>query len=256
MLANVGVGSVVSVTIFWMFALWFGWSLLYLSSGRAVLDANTMEPSDGWSRIYFAGYSLYTSGLGDRVPGSASWQIATVLTSLTGLGLVTLAITFLVPVLQAATDRRSLARTIDHLGGTTGEIVDRSWTDNARLASLADQMATEFSALTEKHLSYPVLDHFHSASPITAFAPRVAALHDAMLIARFDARDDQRPSLDLALITIDGFANVADARRATDIPGQPPPLPASCPIGSEQRFEDAAGTRRQLEALAEHDGWS
>ena len=255
LLANVGVSAVVSITLSWMFSMWLGWSLVYLSSDRSVLDTATQEPADAWSRVYFAGYSLFTVGLGDKTPGSTPWQIATVLTSLMGLGLVTLAITFLVPVLQAATQRRSFARSVTHLGETPTGIVERSWTGSHRLSAVAFDLAQEVSVLTDKHLSYPILEHLHSAGSCSALAPRVAALYDAVLIAARTANDSEAANLAHLEAAISDFATVLAERRPVNPSNEPPPRPHGLDPASTQRFADASDIRSRLAALVDHDGW-
>ena len=52
---------VVAVPIWWMTTLWLGWSLVFMSSEQAVVDARTGEPSSTTARVYFAGYSLWSA---------------------------------------------------------------------------------------------------------------------------------------------------------------------------------------------------
>lgn len=255
LLANVGVVAVASVPLVWMCLMWLGWSLVYLSDDDAVMDPTTSQPADGWSRVYFGGYTLFTSGLGDRIPGTSGWQIATVLTSFMGLGLITLAITFLVPILQAATQRRSVARTITHLGETPAGIVDRSWQSHHRLSDLASDLASDISALTDKHLSYPVMEYLHSEDSCSAYGTRLAALHDATVIATGSADLRERADLDHLRTAISDFAAVLQSDRSFTLAVDPPPLPDH-PDVDPATFERVAETRRQLDAMVRHDGWT
>jgi len=255
-LSNIGVAAVVSVPLAWMLLMWLGWSLLYLGTNESVLDSADRQPADAWSRVYFAGYSLFTSGLGDKVPNGALWQMMTVLTSFMGLGLVTLAITFLVPILQAATERRALARSLSHLGHTTQGILERCWHDHHRLADVAPDLATQCATMTEKHLSYPVLEHLHSATAAAAFTPRLAALHDATTIAILDANTEEAAALQHLRTAIADHADLLCSRRPARVSTEPPPI--STELGQEavERLESVAHVRCQIDALVRHDGWT
>lgn len=279
-LAAAGVTCVVAVPLCWMAALWLGWSLVFTSTEHAVVDARTGEPAGTTSRVYYAGYSLFTSGLGDKLPGGGTWEIATVLATAMGLGLVTLAITYLVPVVQAGTSRRSFARHVTWLGSTPDGIVDRCWRPPA-VTILADEAAAllpRLGSLTEQHLTYPVLHYLHSVDVATAFAPRVAALHDAMLIAS-DHGADPAAMLRFELVRaaigdltdsfpVDGGSSPqrdaperplndrrgSDTERDADGP-EPEPWEPNSPRTGCGRSDEEANRRSRLRQLVHRDGW-
>ena len=252
-LAAAGVMCVVAVPLCWMASMWLGWSLVFASSDGAVVDARTGEPADWASRSYYAGYSLFTSGLGDKVPGGDSWEIMTVLTTAMGLGLVTLAITYLVPVVQAGTARRSFARQISRLGTTPRGIVDRCWRPPGTtvLADAAADMLPRLELLTEQHLTYPVLHYLHSIDENTAFAPRIAALHSAMVLASRSADDaNVRLRFDLLREAIDDLACTFPVTDA----GPDDASSASVDGGPATAALEASCGR--LQELVRRDGWS
>ncbi len=255
-LAASGVACVVAVPVFWMTALWLGWSLVFTSSQHAVVDARTGEPAGTTARAYFAGYSLFTSGLGDKLPGGGTWEIATVLATAMGLGLVTLAITYLVPVVQAATSRRSFARQITRLGSTPDGIVERCWRP-PEITILADEAATllpRLATLTEQHLTYPVLHYLHSVEVATAFAPRVAAIHDAMLIASDQGADDTaRLRFGLVCAAVGELTDTFPVDgESTDVPDAPGPHTSR--TGADRADADSS-RRSRLHQLVHRDGW-
>lgn len=255
-LAAAGLTCVVAVPLFWMTALWLGWSLVFTSSEHAVIDARTGEPAGTTSRIYYAGYSLFTSGLGDKLPGGGTWEIATVLATAMGLGLVTLAITYLVPVVQAGTSRRSFARQITRLGSTPDGIVDRCWRPPA-ITILADEavaLLPRLGTLSEQHLTYPVLHYLHSVDVATALAPRVAALHDAMLIASDQGADDAT-RLRFGLVCA-AVGDLADTFPVDGESSQEPDDadPDTTRVGAG-RSDDEASRRTRLRQLVRRDGW-
>ena len=254
-LAAAGVMCVVAVPLWWMTTLWLGWSLVFMSSEHAVVDARTGDPSTTTARVYFAGYSLFTSGLGDKLPGGGVWEVATVLATAMGLGLVTLAITYLMPVVQAGTSRRSFAHHVTWLGSTPDGIVARCWRP-PEVTTLADEAAAllpRLGTLTEQHLTYPVLHYLHSIDVATAFGPRVVALHDAMLIAADqDADDASRLRFRLVCAAVD---DLTDTVPFDDDASSEPDLPPSMTTGSGLHGGQASRRRRRLRQLVEHDGW-
>ena len=64
----------------------------------------------------FTGYTLSTLGNGDFKPGTSFWRIYTVIISLSGLSILTIAITYLVQVLTAEISKRRLSIYIATLG--------------------------------------------------------------------------------------------------------------------------------------------
>jgi len=241
-LAVAGVTCVAAVPLCWMTAMWVGWSLVFTSSEAGVIDAQTGDPASTVSRVYFAGYSLFTSGLGDKVPGGGVWEVATVLASAMGLGLVTLAITYLVPVVQAATSRRSVARRITRLGATPQGIIDRCWRPPSVtvLGGATTDLLPQLELLTEQHLTYPVLHYLHSIDVATAFAPRLAALHGTMVLATDgDVSDDERIRFELVREAVEDLTDTYPLR------------------GSGDRTDAGTrvGVRQRLEEFVQRDGW-
>lgn len=80
----------------WLLLLWAGWTLVFSASPEAVLQDPEGVPADGWARAYFAGFSVFTLGVGDYVPNGPVWQLLTVVAVVSGLALTTMAITYLV----------------------------------------------------------------------------------------------------------------------------------------------------------------
>ena len=182
LLASIGVALVAVLPLIWLGLMWFFWSLIFLVNQNSVVRATTELPSDGWAKVYFAGYSLFTSGLGDHIPGSSVWQIVTVISTAMGLGLVTLAVTFLVPILQAANARRACARSIGRLGLTLDRIVDNLDLVEASASSIA----ATFVSVAEQHTAYPMLDHLHTLTADNALSVQLDHLDRALRVSGED----------------------------------------------------------------------
>jgi hypothetical protein len=253
----------------WVVLLWAGWALIFASTDAAVVDSTTAAPASVAARVYYAGFVVFTLGVGDFVPGSGAWQIATAAASFLGLFLVTLSITYLVSVVSAAVTRRQLARSV-HLSGETGtDIVLTHWTGEQvsnQFDSLAQTLTAQILQTTQQHLAYPVLHHFHAADE-TSSAPRaLAALDDALLLLAEGLEQQARPSGDTLARLRRAIEHYTSTVHSGGHEPQDPPLPglaplrdAGVPVVDDTAFARAAAPhaerRQQLDALVRADAW-
>lgn len=183
------------VVLVWIGMLWAGWTVIFLSRHGAVTDTATGAAAGLVDTIYFAGFGLFTLGIGDFRPASGFFQIATALSSLSGLFLVTVGISYLLSLTNAVAERRGVAAVISGLGHSGEEILRTSWNGRdfggleLQLPTLSDSVAH----LAEQHLAKPVLHYFHSPIRHTALEPSVVALYEAVLLLRHAVRPDVRP---------------------------------------------------------------
>lgn len=179
----------------WLALLWGGWTLVFAADPGAVVSSTTGEPAPGWTRLYYAGFTAFTLGIGDYVPNGQAWQVLTSVAVVSGLGLTTLAITYLVPVVSAVTARRVQANSIAGLGDSPQGIVIAAHRDGGfdfldhRLPPLADGLLET----AERHLSYPVLHYFHSAQRHVDLRVQAFVLDEAVTILQHGLPEDVRP---------------------------------------------------------------
>ena len=182
----------------WLVGLWLGWTLVFCGAAEAVVAAKDQSPAGLVERIYFAGYTLTTLGLGDFNALGGGWRIATVLTAASGLMLFTMAITYIVPIVDATVTLRQLATYIDGLGDDPLDVVARSWNGHPEESGSApnggpgtgfDPLRTHLTSLTplvatvrQRYLAYPILHYFHSDDPRMAAPLRLAALDEAVTL--------------------------------------------------------------------------
>lgn len=266
-------GTVILMVILlvWVLLLWSGWTLLFSAQTNAVVDSHSGAPADLSGRIYFTGYTLFTLGIGNYVPRGGVWEVLTAVASFNGLLVVTLAITYLVPVLSAVTHKRHLAALIDDLGATPTEILRRAWT-GSRFDGLSNhfaQIAPILELYSQRHAAYPILHYFHSASRRTATGPTLAALDEALLLLAVAVHPDVRlaPTKTKPLqIALAGLLRTLQ-RRYIPKSDKPPPAPdlgplrdCGIPVVDEDEYrkavEEHSSRRRLLRALVEHDGWT
>ena len=266
-----GVVVLLVTVLTWVLLMWAGWTIVFSSTPSAVVTAQASLPADVAARIYYAGFVVFTLGVGDVVAGGPAWQLATAVATFIGLAVVTLSITYLVSVVNAAVSRRALARTI-HLSGLTGaDIVSLHWHDGRvrdSFGDLVESLCTQILQITQQHLAYPVLHHFHAAEPESSAPRALAALDDALVLLGAALPEERRPPHDTltrlrrALEHYAGTVHGAAGKGA-----QAPPLPdldalrtVGIPVVSDIEFARSASThqrrRQELAELVRADAWS
>ena len=265
-----GTLMVAAIVLTWIVLLYTGWSLVFLSHPDAVVSATTGEPVGLWERLYFTGYVVTTLGNGELRPGGLPWQIGTLLAALSGLGVITLAITFIMPVLGAVVHKRQVARTIHGFGATPADIVANGW-DGTGFTALATHLANlvpELASLAQQHMAYPVLHHFHSEDRRTALAPMIAVLDDALTLLRYGVKPKHRLDAITLRATAEGVEVLLEALGAAHIdPSSDPPDEPSIdilrgmdiPTVADDEYADATSELAQrrclLIAFVASDGW-
>lgn len=255
----------------WVVLLWTGWMLVFSGAERTVVHEQTQSAAGFWERVYFTGFIIFTLGTGDYVPDGPLWQVLTAVASASGLFLVTLAISYLIPVIQAFTQKRRLAVQIASLGQTPTEILLNTYdgTGWQPLGEYLVGLTNELANLEQRHLSYPMLHYFHSRSPIESSALGVTALDEALTIVEHGTIESvQGLERGYLLPSRRMIANYLDTLETAFIEpaSEAPPLPAlgalrgcGMPIVEEAVFRARAGRldgrRRLLRALVESDGW-
>jgi hypothetical protein len=263
-------GPVVLVTTLtaWILLLWVGWTLVFASAERAVVSTASGRPVTWVDRVYFTGYTVFTLGIGDFVPRGGPWQVATVVASATGLLFVTLAVTYVLSVLGAVTQKRAFASSVSGLGASGVEILERSWDGDCfrgvevPLVSLADQLTT----LTSNHKAYPVLHYFYSEHPSRAPTTSIVVLDDALTLLAFGVAEAARPNeliLAQARSSIQQYLDTLESAYVQPAARTPPPpdlatlRATEVPTVTDAAFEDSVSAleerRRLLLGLVSSD---
>lgn len=253
----------------WAVLLWAGWSLVFIGAGDAIVESSGGAPATPGQRVYYAGYLVATLGNGDLVAATTGWRVLSVLASLNGLLAMTLAITFLVPVVSGVVQRRSLAAQLAGLGGTPEAVLRRSWngTDFSALEPYLVGIVPELHQLTQRHLAYPVLHYFHSDQRDAAIAPMVAVLDESLLvlhagvadhgISNLTLRSCRDATTELLRLLTDSFVEPSDVAPAAPDLASPSALGAAVcdPADFARAVERSSPRRRRLRGLVESDGW-
>lgn len=271
LLATAGLIIILTTITLWVTLVWLGWALVFNASDQAIVNAETAAPADVWDRIYFTGFTLFTLGVGDFRPQGPFWQILTAIAAANGFFLVTLAVTYLVPIMSAATQKRQLAIYIFSMGRTADEVILRAW-NGRNFSSLEPHLVSLTPMLAlhgQRHLTYPILHYFHSSRQHTAAAVSFAVLDEALTLLEFGVKPEcQIDPLTLYVIrqTMQDFLETLGSAfiSPTD---ELPPIPSlvklraqGVPTVSDETFQaalnDVAKRRQLLLALVRNDGWS
>ncbi|MCB2411904.1 hypothetical protein LGT39_03460 [Demequina sp. TTPB684] len=260
------IGTVVG----WLTALWAGWVLVYASDPNSLVGAGDVD-APGWTgRMWYAGYAIFTMGNGDFLPREGAWQVISILPTATGMFLVTMAVTYLLSVVSAATQKRAFASAVHGVGHEGAEVALSGW-DGNDLRSLdlnLSSLSTQLTALTEKYLSYPVLQYYHAARPDKSPAVAIAVLDDALMLMSLGVDPSARPSepsLRAARSSVSTFLQTLDVSFIPKAAATPPApsldrlRTAGIPTVTDEEFADAlAGFeehRRRVLGLVRNDGW-
>lgn len=265
-----GLGLFLFAMLLWVLILWLGWFLVFQREG-AVIEETTRLAADTSAVIYFTGYTIFTLGIGDYAPNGAVWQVLTPIASLSGLFIVTLAITYLVSVIQAMTEKRRLALHISAMG-TSGEAIVRNMCeagDCSGIGSHLHSLTTDLAGMEQRLLSYPVLHYMHTGQRSQAVAPAVAALDEALSIIELGLagapRIDRATFRPVRQVITELVSTLAS--QFIDGAADAPPLPDLArlrragfatvePARFRDRMAELEERRRLLRGWVEHDGWS
>lgn len=254
----------------WFGLFWVGWTLLFAGGERTLVDARNVDPVGWIERSYFVGYTLFTLGNGDFSPDGHVWQLATALTSASGMLFVTLSVTYVLSVIGAVVDKRSFASGVTGLGGYGEALALAGWDgeDFRDLDQSLETIAGELDQLAEQHKAYPILHYYHSEHGEDAAPVAVAALDEALTLLRCGV-DGAEPYNAAVVKSARGSARsyLQTLGEAFIQPAdEPPPAPdldrlreAGVPTVSDERFAadmaEMADRRRNLRGVVEADTW-
>jgi hypothetical protein len=253
----------------WVLLDWIGWTLVFDMSSRAVRHTATGRPADFWERAYFAGSTIITIGNGEYHPGGTAWRLLTAIAAANGFSLVSLTITYLLPIVMAELERRRLAVYITALGRTPHEILVRAWNgkDFGRLPDHLVSLTMPFMEVGQGHLAYPVLHVVHSSTREAALAPSVAVLDEAITLFAGvcpEQRPDKVAFYPLRQAIAEFLTTLSESHLEPE--GKPPPIPSLEPLRAagittvnDEEFRLALDTlvdrRRMLLGLVWQEGW-
>ena len=289
-LALAGPAMTVGAILVWYALLTAGWTSLFAARAGAVVVNATGLDTTLIERLYFVGATLSGTGYGDLVPSHFPWTLMANVSTFTATFVVTTSLSYLMPIIAAALERRQLARHIMTIGDTPREIVHNSWTQgNGRvMESYWMDLLGRLNTHAQKHRVYPMLYYFHASDPEYASTRAVLCIADATFLIQQAAREpssdkdetgsDPRPPPGFFVLARNALEHYASLKHAGLVEGDldgrhadgsaigmPPPEPEDLiaiglrPVDDEQfrdAFERYKPLRDQLVALCAEDGWS
>ncbi len=172
---------IAAMVIAWMFQFWIGFTLIYSSDADSVVNAKTGESASFVEKIYFAGYTLSTLGQGDYQPNGNFWRVFTSVISFTGLAVVTICITYIVPVINNIIEKGTLTLRIASLGQSSYQILANHYNGKtfSGLSGEFSSLATSIFKYAKNHEAYPVLHHVHNPDKKENTILKLASLDEA-----------------------------------------------------------------------------
>jgi hypothetical protein len=255
---------------FWIALLWFSNALILLSDPYSVLSTDRI-PATYIEKIYYTGYTISTLGNGEFIPGSKFWMIYTNLLAYTGLLMITISITYLVPLLQAEIQRRTLCLHIASFGHSAENILIQNWNGNdfSDLSDHFDDLREEIFYLGQNHNAYPILHHSHSHVKHRSTAITITMLDEVLTIIMHCIPQEHWPnrtSIRSLRIAITSYLTTLDRAFITPSKELPPPpdfealREAGIPVFSDGKklhdcYGDFTNRRKLLLGLLQTDGW-
>ncbi|WP_122090834.1 potassium channel family protein [Halalkalicoccus subterraneus] len=195
-LALAGPVIFVLTLVVWITLLWGGWTLVFAGGESTLIDTMNRGPISWSDLLYFAGYTMFTLGTGDFVPREGIWQIISVLTTGSGMLVVTLSVSYTLSVLDAVTQKRSFASGVTGLGTHSNALVRTAWdgTGFSGFDLALNTYVSQLNTLTSNHNAYPVLHYFYSPQAEQSPVVAIAILDEALTIFRFGISEEYRPN--------------------------------------------------------------
>lgn len=252
-----------TLLVTWVLGMWAGWALLFNADSESVVRSSSQEPASVLGKIAYAAGAMAGAGAG-LVAASDGWQLANNIAALCGLALFTLAISYLVQLIPAATQRRATAVQIHGLGDEPVGIV-AAGAGRPALGATGEQiasMAAELALSSRQHLALPVLHYLHVGERSAAFELGVAKLDEALTIILHALEEDHETVVRPTRRAIDEYLRTASLSAGGVEPPPPPDLTRLAEGGvalDEKRFaarlEEIADRRAALRDLIEANGW-
>ena len=196
-----GVIILVSIIANWLLLIWFSATLMFMSQTDSLKNVETNTATTVVSKIFFTGYTLSTLGLGDIEPNGDFWEVLTAVLSFTGLILISIAITYLIPVVSAEIEKRKISVFITTLGCSVDEILVNYWNGkNFKELELPFQNLTHMVIHhAQNHKVYSVLHFFHTSNKKEAFVLNITNLDETLTILLHRIPEENRPSYNIMM---------------------------------------------------------
>lgn len=254
----------------WVALLWGGWTLIFAGDPDSLIDTRDGGPVSWVERLYFVAYSMFTMGNGDFSPRDGWPQIATSLTTASGMLFVTMGVSYVLSILTAVNQKRAFAGAVWGLGGRAEDIVVTGWNgeDTQQLDLPLNDLGSRLSLLADQHKAYPILHYYHSETAKNASAMAAAILDEALTLLTEAIPTEHQGNAAVVASTRSSLSSYLDTLHSAFIKpaDRTPPRPdldvlraAGVPTVTDEQFDDSlahlADRRRRLLGLIQGDEW-
>ena len=176
----------------WLTMLVCGFALVvWPKLGTAVVASEPLAPTptDFATAVYYSGTCLTTAFGAELVPRTAFFRVLVPVQSAVGVSVLTLTLTYFLEVYNALLRRNTLALTLHHATGGTGDAAELvagigAGGDFSDARGELSVIATEVMNFYESQHFYPVLIYFRFAEPRYAIARKALVVFDAVSLIR------------------------------------------------------------------------
>lgn len=268
-LVHAGYILLISIVLTWVVFLWASLVLILYSHPGAIVDSTTKIPATFGQISYYSGYTLSTLGMGDYIASGDIWRMITSLYSFTGLILLTMSVTYFIPVLSAIIDQRKLGISLSTLGSSPQEILIRSWNgENFNpLINKIDDISDSIIKYSQQHRAYPVIHYFHNNKQENAIILQLARLYEALLIISGKVKTEIQPENENIHPLFVAYENYFEVITAVTHIGvdQSDPMASEIDMLMEKEListhenefsEKVSRNRKLFKTLVQQDGWN
>jgi len=256
----------------WTLLIWLGWTLIFCSWPGAIVNEMTRAQADFFQRAYYTGYTIFTLGMGDFIPQGHLFEVLTDLCCGMGFFLFGAALSYLVPVISAATQKRQVAVCIWALGKNPLDIIFRAWdgTDTSALQPHFQSISQLVALLGESHMTYPLLHGFRSSKRSASAGTNIAMLDEAITVLECGLQRGcslnlptlgaMREVINEYLVTVRPIFQYVHDEGDPPLPSLEPLRELGIPVVDDETFDAAIANmeerRRLLGKLAAIEGWT
>lgn len=234
----------------------------------SVIDSTTKAPATAVEMLYFTNTTTSSLGYGEWVPSGPPWTFLSTLATLLASIVLTVSLSYVLSVVSAAVQRRSLATGIFAMGESEEEIIRNANLDDTQ-GSLKNYLLSLSAAIDHqglRHLAFPVLKYFHATESELSPARGVLLLGDTLFLLNLEASGSFRGVTQVLQSSIDNFvefsragnASTESANSARHRLAENAKRLGLCsdPTRFTEAYDGYLPLRRRLLALCQEDGWA
>ncbi|PRX48823.1 ion channel [Salegentibacter salegens] len=206
------------ILFIWLLLIWVGLFLVYSSNPDAITSSSG-KVANFWERLYFTSYTLSTLGMGNFTPNTAAFELLTGAFSFFGFIFFTSSMTYFLSVSSALVNKRTLSKSIYHLGKTPQEIAKNILSFDS---SFSYQQFSELQKLIDKHSvnhhAYPVVHFYRQSKKKDSFSINIARLDEAVSILLYsEEKNNYRTELNVLRSSLSSFLEDMEKNFASNL---------------------------------------